>query len=76
MSNTFWVIETARQTYWDGRQTGDRAAFTDKIAEAIKFGDGESADRVRCWLLERQPERGGGQVLRSVEHSFIPQTIT
>lgn len=75
-SGTFWVIETARQTYWDGRKVGDSAQFTDKINDAIKFLDSESADQVRCWLLERPPERGGVQVLRSTEHSFIPEIIS
>lgn len=76
VAGTFWVIETGRQTYWDGRKVGERADFTDNLPDAIKFLDSESADRVRCWLLERQPEQGGVQVLRAVEHSYIPETIT
>lgn len=76
MSGTFWVIETARQTYWDGRKVGELAQFTNEISEAVKFLDSEGADRVRCWLLEKPPERGGGQVLRAVEHSYVPQLLT
>lgn len=75
--NSFWVIETARTEYWDGRQTGERAVFTNKIADAVKFGDFSSAEVVRCWLLERQPGAGGGgAVLRSTEHSYIPETLS
>ena len=73
MAGTFWVIESARQTYWDGRQCGDRAVFSDKISEAIKFLDSESADRIRSWLLEKS---GCSPVLRSVEHSYVPEIIS
>jgi len=76
MAGTFWVIETARQTYWDGRKVGERAVFSEKLKDAIKFLDSESADCVRCWLLERQPEQGGVQVLRAVEHSYIPEIVS
>jgi hypothetical protein len=76
-TGTFWVIETARQTYWEGRQVGDRANFTDKIGDAVKFGDFNSAEVVRCWLLEKQPgsATGAASVLRSVEHAWL-QTLT
>ena len=67
MSKSFWVIETARQTYWDGRKIGREAFFADKIEDACKFHDAESAEIARCWLLE--PDRA--PLLRSVEHSFI-----
>lgn len=37
MSESFWIVETARTTYWDGRQAGRDAAFTPDINTAIKF---------------------------------------
>lgn len=64
---TFWVIETARTEYWDGRKGGTAAGFTPKIKDAAKFYDEASAEVVRCWMLE-----GVAHTLRSVEHSFIP----
>lgn len=66
MSKTFWVIETARTTYWDGHEVKDKAYFTENIDEAIKFYDFESAEIVRLWLVENSTAR-----LRSTEHSYI-----
>ena len=64
--NNFWVIETARTTYWDGKDTRERAYFTHNIHEAIKFYDFESAENVRIWLLDMD-----GQRLKVVEHAYI-----
>lgn len=68
-SRPFWVIETARTTYWDGHGVGDNAYFTDKIDDAMKFWDFGAAETVRCWLLEKQ---SGPPKLRSVEHMYVP----
>lgn len=67
-SPTFWVIETARHTYWDGRNVARSAYFSDKIDDAAKFYDFESAEIARCWLLEQQ---SGAPHLRSVEHAYL-----
>jgi len=64
---TCWLIETARQTWWDGRKVGEYASFTDKPGDALRFARFKDAERVRCWLLERQ---SGPDVLRSTEHIF------
>lgn len=66
---SFWVIESARTTYWDGKQVDTTAHFTPQIADAIKFADFQSAETVRCWLLEKV---GGSQILRSTEHMILP----
>lgn len=50
---TFWVIETARETYWDVHQTGEAVNFTESLDAAVKFWDFSSAEIVRSWLLER-----------------------
>lgn len=64
-----WLIETARQTYWDGRNVGSDAAFVPDANEAVRFARFEDAELVRCWLLEQsqRPAR-----LRSAEHVFLP----
>lgn len=69
---TFWVIETARTTYWDGRKTGKDAHFTESIGDAIKFADEASAEVPRVWLLEGLD--GGAPRLRSVEHAYMDST--
>lgn len=63
-----WLIETARNEYWDGRQIGDDAVFICDAHEACRFARFEDAEAVRCWLLEKtqRPQR-----LRSAEHVFI-----
>lgn len=65
MSKSFWVIETARTTYWDGMGVNEEAHFTEKIGQATKFHDFDSAEVIRCWLLDK------GNRLRVAEHSFI-----
>lgn len=67
---TGWLIETARQTYWDGRQVGSKACFTPNASEACRFARYEDAELVRCWLLEG---RSGAQTLRSTQHMFIDE---
>ncbi len=69
----FWVIETARTTYWDGRKGGEDAFFTDKIDDAAKFWDFGTAELIRCWLLEKQ---SGAPRLRSVEHAYVAKPAT
>lgn len=69
MGKTFWVIETAQTTYWDGRDVKEKTRFVYDIDEAVKFYDFESAELVRCWLLEE-----GAHRLRSAEHSYIDNT--
>lgn len=66
----FWVIETARGTYWDGRKAGDGAFFTAKIDDAARFYDFGTAEIVRCWLLEKE---SGAPKLRSTEHGYLPK---
>jgi hypothetical protein len=66
MSKSFWVIETANTTYWDGRAIKDEAFFTSRIDDAIKFYDFASAEVIRCWLIEIN----GGDRLRSTEHMY------
>ena len=61
---TFYVIETARKTYWDGKQTGDKAYFTDNLDSAMKFFDEASAEVARCHLVENL----GSARCRSTEH--------
>lgn len=61
-----WLIETARQTYWDGRQIGDGATFVSDPNEAIRFARFEDAEIARCRLLEDTGK------LRSSEHIFLP----
>ena len=63
-----WLIETARTTYWDGRQIGDDAVFVSDPNAAVRFARFEDAEIVRCWLLEKiqTPQR-----LRSSEHIFM-----
>jgi hypothetical protein len=61
-----WLIETARQTWWDGRKTGLDAFFTPYPNEAIGFARFEDAEVARCWLLEPLME-----TLRSTEHIFL-----
>lgn len=63
---SFWVVETARTTYWDGRQAGREVCYTPDISEAMKFHSFDDADRARCWLLRPYQE-----TLRSVEHMFV-----
>lgn len=63
---SFWVVETARTTYWDGKQRGHEAYFTPEIGDAMKFYSHDDAERARCWLL--QPYMS---TLRSVEHMFV-----
>lgn len=62
-----WLIETGRQTYWDGRQIGDAAVFVPDANQAVRFARFEDAEIARCWLLEKS----GGQRLRSSEHIFL-----
>jgi hypothetical protein len=66
---SFWLIETGRQTYWDGRHVQEEAFFTSKIEDAVRFARFEDAEIVRCWLLEKT----GAHKLRSVEHRFLPE---
>lgn len=66
VDKAFWVIETARKTYWDGHRTGVGAQFTEKIEGAIMFADFGSAEVARCWLLDPIYH-----TLRSVEHVMI-----
>lgn len=68
MSKAFWVIETGRTTYWDGKATGDDADFTDNIDRAAKFYDSASAEAVRLYLIDLP---GRAPRCRSVEHSYI-----
>lgn len=63
-----WLIETAQNTYWDGRQTGDDAVFLPNANEAVRFSRQQDAEVVRCWLLEKT---GRSQRLRTAEHMFI-----
>lgn len=64
--DNFWVIETARTTYWDGKDIREKAYFTGNIHEAIKFYDFQSAENVRLWLLDMD-----GQRLKAVEHAYM-----
>ena len=62
---TYWMIETGRQTWWNGR--GNTAAyFTDKPQEAIHFARFQDAEVIRCWLLD-----GLSEMLRATEHMDI-----
>lgn len=63
-----WLIETARNEYWDGRQIGDDANFVHDANEGCRFARFEDAEVVRCWLLEKiqRPQR-----LRSTENVFL-----
>jgi hypothetical protein len=63
-----WLIETARNEYWDGRQIGDDAIFIRDANAACRFARFEDAEIVRCWLLEKinRPQR-----LCSTEHEFL-----
>lgn len=63
-----WLIETAQNTYWDGKQTGDDANFVASANDAVRFAQFEDAEVVRCWLLEKVNR---AQRLRSAEHVFI-----
>lgn len=63
-----WLIETAQNTYWDGKQTGDDANFVAIANDAVRFARFEDAEVVRCWLLEKVNR---AQRLRSAEHVFI-----
>lgn len=63
-----WLIETARNEYWDGRQAGDEATFERYAHEGCRFARFEDAEVVRCWLLEKNPGRGR---LRSTKHVFL-----
>lgn len=65
MSKVFYVIETANTTYWDGRETKEKARFTSSIHYAIKFYDFESCETVKNWVLD-DPVK-----LRTVEHAYI-----
>jgi 5-methylcytosine-specific restriction protein A len=67
VDETGWLIETARQTYWDGRAVGREAYFTATPWDACRFARFEDAEIVRCWLLDCI----GAPKLRSVEHRFI-----
>ncbi len=67
-----WLIETARNEYWDGKKIGDDAMFVRNANEACRFARFEDAEAVRCWLLERNPGRGR---LRSAEHVFLPAAL-
>lgn len=64
-----WLIETARQTYWDGRKVGDDANYVSDANEACRFARVEDAEIVRCWLLDTGPQK-----LRSTEHMFVKPT--
>lgn len=63
---TFWVLETARTTYWTGKKLHGTDAYSDKIDNACKFEDFVSAEIVRCWLLD-----GATHYLRAVEHGWM-----
>lgn len=63
-----WLIENARNEYWDGRQVGDAALFIRDANDALRFSRFDDAEVVRCWLLERQQRP---QLLRSSEHVFL-----
>ncbi len=67
-----WLIETAQNTYWDGRQIGDDACFVRDANEACRFARFEDAEVVRCWLLEKLQR---AQRLRSAEHIFLPRAV-
>lgn len=67
-----WLIESARNEYWDGRKIGDDAVFVRDANEACRFARFEDAEVARCWLLEKiqRPQR-----LRSSEHVFLPRPM-
>lgn len=67
---TFWVIETARHEYWDGK--GDnRHSFTGDIDKAVKFYSEYDGEVIRCYILEDMCP-----LLRTTAHSYLKPIIT
>lgn len=60
---TYWVIEASGPQYWIGKKR-DSEGFTDKITDAVRFANHQSAEIVRCWLLVDDVRR----LTKSVEH--------
>lgn len=63
MKELGWLIETQKQTYWDGQGIG-KSSFRESPNDAIRFARFQDAEVVRCQLL------GHLESLRSIEHQW------
>ncbi len=67
---TGWLIETANQTWWDGKSS-EKPYFTHDPSDAIRFARFEDAERAKYWLLRSQMD-----LVRSTEHAWIDGVLS
>ena len=60
-----WLIENARQEWWDGKRGGSLANFTKDHNYAMRFARFGDAEIARCYLLEPI-----SHLLRCTEHMW------
>lgn len=65
-----WLIENARQEWWDGKRGGVAANFIKDANYAMRFAREHDAEIARCYLLEPITH-----LLRCTEHTW-PVTKT
>jgi hypothetical protein len=60
-----WLIENARQEWWDGKRGGVAANFIKDASHAMRFAREHDAEIARCYLLEPITH-----LLRCTEHMW------